>query len=195
MILSLLMIPTRSSRADIFGAGDAALLAQQVAQFVQDFTLDDKKWSDIKQRLQQVDNIAKTITQGKQAYSSIHSIVRCAKQIVTTARCLESYIDYLEEFGDNFRIDRAHIIYKSFCRRSNNLYKDVTKTLKSFDSLTDLKPLELLKAVDEATSELSESVSDMSEGSTNDMVQLCHGVVIDQIVDDNNRFRKLNIAS
>lgn len=191
----MLLIAPRPAHADLFGAGDAALLAQQIAQFIQDLSLDNKKWSDIKQRLQQVDNLAKTITQGKQAYSSIHNIVKSSKQIVNTAQKLESYIDYLEDFGDNFRIDRAYTIYKSFCRRSDNLYNDITKTLKSFDSLTDLKPLEMLKAVDEATTELSESVAAMSEQSSDDMAELCQEVAVNQVVEDNQEFKRLNIGS
>ena len=61
LLIALFSLTPSPSNADIFGAGDAALLAQQIAQFLQDLALDNKKWQDIRNRLKQVDDVAKTI--------------------------------------------------------------------------------------------------------------------------------------
>lgn len=195
LVCSMMFITPTISRADMTGAGDAALLAQQFAQFIQDFELDEKKWTDIEARLNEVHKITSTITKGSQAYTSVHNIYKSEKQIIRTYKDFERYISYLKEFGNNFQITRAHSIYNSFMRRSKTLLDDASKTLKIFEGLHDLKPLELLNAVDGATTSVSESVTEMRASSTEEVATICHEAAMEQVVEENQKFKKLNIGS
>lgn len=179
--------------ADATAAGDAALLAQQIAQFIQDLGFDAAKWKDVEKRLREVRDIYKTISKGTQAYSSVNNILDASKQIIRTGKTLDSYRSYLMEFGDNFKIDRCYYIYKRFMRQTGNLFEEVQKTIRSFDKLTDLKPLELLAAVDDATSTLSAVVEDLGDDAKNETVNLCFNAAMESNVENNQKFYSLRI--
>ena len=189
--LSSLFISTPC--ADATAAGDAALLAQQIAQFIQDLGFDSAKWRDVEKRLKEVRDIYKTISKGTQAYSSVNNILNASKQIVRTGKTLDSYREYLIEFGDNFKIERSYYIYKRFMRQTTNLFEEVEKTIRSFDKLTDLKPLELLSAVDDATSSLSAVVNDLGAEAKNETVNLCFNSAMDNNAEKNHKFFSLRI--
>lgn len=179
--------------ADATAAGDAALLAQQIAQFIQDLGFDAAKWKDVERRLKEVRDIAKTISKGTQAYSSVNNIFNASRQIIRTGKTLESYREYLLDFGDNFKIERAHYIYKSFMRKTSNVFDEVQKTIKSFDKLTDLKPLELLQAVDDATSTVSVVIRDLGADAKADTAELCYDAAMDEVQEQNRKFYSLYI--
>lgn len=179
--------------ADATAAGDAALLAQQLAQFIQDLGFDTAKWKDVEKRLKEVREIARTISKGTQAYSAVNNIFKASGQIIRTGKTLENYRQYLMTFGDNFKIERAYYIYKRFMRQSGNVLDEVQKTISSFDKLTDIKPLELLQAVDDATSSVAAVVSDLGEDSKSETVDLCFNAAMDEVASQNQKFYGLQI--
>ena len=72
-------------------------------------------------------------------------------------------------------------------RQTANLFDEVEKTIKHFDNLRDLKPLELLQAIDEATSSVADAIATMEEEATEDTVGLCHDTAIDMVVEQNKK--------
>lgn len=180
---SSLFVSTPCADASI--AGDAALLAQQIAQFFQDFNFDLEKWQDVSRRLNEVKKLSRVLNNGSQAWTSVNNIINTSQQIVRCGEKIESYNRFLKRQSTAFRIERCHDIYIAFMRRSGNLYDEIQKTLKQFASLTDLKPLEMIQAVDAATTSFSETVTGMSDIATNSCVELCYSTVQDEIVDQN----------
>lgn len=195
LLIALFSLTPSPSNADIFGAGDAALLAQQIAQFLQDLALDNKKWQDIRNRLKQVDDVAKTITKGKNGYTSIKNIVSATDNTLHTLREIDWYIEYLTEFSDNFSINRAHYIYKDFVSRSNAIIKEVGVTIKSFDYITDVKPLELLDAMDKVTKQTSNQIAKESSTAIDELHALYKNNLYRNMARQYKEFKKLNIRS
>lgn len=180
-----LFISTPCAEATV--AGDAALLAQQIAQFIQDLCFDIEKWDDVADRLKEVRKISQIISKGSQAYSSLNNLKNSMKAVIRAGQKLEGMHDYLVTYGSNFRIDRALHIYNKFMRQTANLFEEVETTIKTFDSLRDLKPLELLQAIDDATSSVAGAVGDLEENAMDDTVGLCHDTAIDLIVEQNKK--------
>lgn len=179
--------------ADATAAGDAALLAQQLAQFIQDLGFDAAKWKDIEKRLKEVRDIARTISKGTQAYTAVNNILKASQQIIRTGKTLDTYREYLLSFGDNFKIERSYYIYKRFMRQTSNLFDEVQKTISAFDKLTDLKPLELLQAVDDATSSVSAVILDMGDDAKSETVDLCFMAAMDEVSLQNQKFYVMTI--
>lgn len=185
--------PCAEAQWYVEAAMEAALLAQQIAQFLGDLSYDIEKWSDVERRLKELWNISKTISNGVQAFSSVNNVIKASEQITRTAKSIESYQKYLLTFGDSFKIERSYYIYKRFLRQTTNIFDEVQRTIKSFDRLRDAKPLQYLRAVDNCTSELAVVVMDLGEDSKSETVELCFSAAMDEVAAQNQTFYQLNI--
>lgn len=193
--MSMLLVSTPCAEAQWYAeaAAEAALLAQQIAQFLQDLGFDSEKWHDVEKRIREVRDIAKTVSGGKQAYTSVNNILKASEQIIRTGRTIESYQQYLLSFGDNFKIERSYYIYKRFMRQTTNLFDEVEKTIKSFDRLRDTKPLQYLRSVDEATSAVMSVVLDLGIEAKDETVDLCFMAALDEVSLQNQKFYTTSI--
>lgn len=195
--IPLTLVPTNCAKATI--AGDVALLAQQIAQFLNDWDFDLAKWKDYADKFKQLEKIANTIAEGSQAYSTIKSMGKTIKMIERCGRDAKNYITYLEKFGSNFRIDRAYSIYTGFNRRTSTLYTDITKTIENItsyatkfgDQSTSVSPVEMLKACDEALDEFAGVIVQSSDETKSQLGQLCLQTSIDESCESNAEFLEL----
>lgn len=191
----LMFTPTHCAKASLIG--DAALLAQQVAQFLNDFSFDNAKWADFANKFKQLGKIVKVISNGSQAYSTMRSIEKSVKLITSTGEDCYRFISYLEKYSTNFRVDRAYNIYNGFNRLSSSLYSDISKTLTSFldltkqsgsQSSTGFSPLEYVKAVDEVLAEFSGSLVESVDETKLALVDMCVKTSVDNSCSDNADF-------
>ena len=195
--IPLTLVPTNCAKATI--AGDVALLAQQICQFLNDIDIDVAKWKDYAEKFKKLEKIAKTIAEGSQAYSTIKSMTKTIKLIERCGRDAVNYINYLEKFSSNFRIDKAYSIYKGFNRRTSTLYSDITKTIenitsyakKSGDESTSVSPVEMLKACDEALDEFAGVIVQNSDETRSRLGGLCLQTSIDDSCQSNADFLEL----
>lgn len=196
--IPLSLIPVNCAKASV--AGDVALLAQQIAQFLNDWDFDTNKWKDYADKFKQLERITNTIANGSQAYSTIKSIGKTVKMIERVGRDAESYINYLEKYSSNFRIDRAYSIYKGFNSRTSRLYKDISKTIENIasysvkgsgDHSTSVTPLEILKATDEALDEFAGVISQESDITKDALANICIQTSIDESCDQNREFLEM----
>ena len=192
---SLLCVSTPCVKAQWYAeaAAEAALLAQQIAHFLQDWGFDMEKWNDVEKKLREVRDIAKTVSKGSQAFTAVNNIIKASQQIINTGKTIESYQKYLLAFGDNFKIERSYYIYKRFMRQTTMIFNEVEKTIKSFDSLRDTKPLKYLQAVDNATSEVTSVIIDMGADAKNETVDLCFTAALEETAAQNQEFYVISI--
>ena len=78
-------------------------------------------------------------------------------------------------------------------RQTTMIFNEVEKTIKSFDSLRDTKPLKYLQAVDNATSEVTSVIIDMGADAKNETVDLCFTAALEETAAQNQEFYVLSI--
>lgn len=190
--MPLLFVSTPCARAQWFAeaAAEAALLTQQIAQFLQDLGFDADKWADVERRLKEVRNIAVTVSRGSQA---VKNIANASGHIIRTGKTLVAYQEYLLEFGDNFKIERSYYIYKSFMRRTANVLDEVQTTVSSFERLRDTKPLQYIRSVEKATNSVSVVIRDLGDDAKADTAELCYDAAMDEVQEQNRKFYSLII--
>ena len=198
------IVPVQKAEAQYLlaeAAADAALLAQQIAQFLNDWDFDVAKWKDYADKFKELEKIVNTLEDGSRVYSTVHQMGVTLKHIERVGRDAENYINYLEKYSTNFRVDRAYSIYKGFNRRTSNLYKEISKTVesiydfanKSGDQSTSVSPIKMLNAVNEALEEFSNSVSEDSDRVKGELADLCLQTSIDESCEQNKEFLQLNV--
>lgn len=203
--IPLLFLPC--NRADAFfrlaaeAAADAALLAQQIAQFFQDFDMDLKKWEDYADKFKELQRMAKIFDTGSQAYTTINSMSKTVKLITRCGRDAERYITYLEKNSTNFRIDKAYSIYQGYNRRTAALCTDFSNTLKNLSeyakamsksSSPSVTPTEVLSSVNETLDQFTCVITDESDKTRSQLKELCLQTSIDESCKDNADFLEMN---
>lgn len=191
----LMFTPTHCAKASL--VGDAMLLTQQIAQFLNDWDFDKAKWADFADKFKQIGKIVKVVSNGSQAYSAMRSIEKSVKLIVSTGEDCYRFISYLEKYSTNFRIDRAYDIYSTFNSLSSSLYSDISNTLKSFleltkqpgsQSSTSFSPLDYVKAVDEVLAEFSGTLMESVGETKLALVDMCVKTSVDNSCIENADF-------
>lgn len=202
--ISLIFLPC--NRAEAFfrlaaeAAADAALLAQQIAQFFQDFDMDLKKWEDFADKFKQLEKMSKVFDNGSQAYTTINSMSKTVKLITRCGRDAERYITYLEKNSTNFRVDRAYSIYQGYNRRTASLCKDFSNVLKNLSeyanamgksSSPSVTPTELLSSVSETLDQFTCVITDESDKTREMLKDLCLQTSIDESCKENAEFLEM----
>lgn len=177
LIVGGLLCNTQSAKADLFGIVDAAnsaetaaLLAQQIAQFGQDFALGYENVSgftsmmaDIDKKVNDAQRIAQTLYKGKQTLDNINKVCQTMKKATSFARRCDSYKRYLENFGDNFNYLRVGYIVKNFNSRTMSLFNNAEDVFRSIAKLDNVSGKELFEAITKVSDELSDQIDAETE--------------------------------
>ena len=187
-----LLVSTPCAEAQWYAeaAAEAALLTQQIAQFLQDLGFDIEKWSDVEKRLKEVRNIAKTVSQNSQSFKNI---ANATDHVIKTGKAIVSYQEYILTFGDNFRIERSYYIYNRFMRQTTYLIDEVQHTIQSFDRLRDAKPLQYVRSVNDATESVATIIQEMGDEAKTETAELCFKVAQDEVAAQNQKFFSLRM--
>lgn len=180
----MLFIPSGVGRADLFGAADYALLLQQMAQFAQDDLISRDGNRELAARLRKIKQIASTIQNIGAAGSAMQSIMDVADCGIRMKRAydeMDSYINYMKNFGSNFRLTNLNGIYYSFQARTSNV---INSCLKAYSSLVQMfddtaEPLDLMTLMNKMKEDTEKKNDSDAEEVTTRGAEMCVDVASD----------------
>lgn len=172
-----------SAKADLLGVGDAALLAQQILQYIQDLNIGNNSeqgfkqlYDNIKKGVAGLQNILNVFDANKKGVRTFRNVAELTRKIAHTAEDISDYVEYLGTIGDDFEISRCYNLYRSFRSRTEYIMSDLSSILDTMRSLstTDGEGTSFLDAIDKAivnANTLIDCVSDECLSNLADMVR------------------------
>ena len=166
---------------------------QQIIQHATDQNRTEWSENNITARIAELDRYSSYLMQGGQYFSCLNDIGESWKIIRATIEELASYKSYLEVSGNEFSISSADMIYRNFADVTKELYDNLDNQIKGMRNFKQLRPLEVLEALDEMASSLAGTVISMRTESITRMADLCYQVSVSNMVESNRRFMSMDI--
>lgn len=141
---------------------DGALLAQQMAQFVQDMDMHSETMKDIREKAQklyeQQQKVYELTMKGKQAYNSVKSIDSSIRRITELITSTSERYDYIRKYGSANDIQKASMIMKAVNRNTRILLSETKYTLSEIKYLKDCSSKEQMDMIDKILEELNTEI-------------------------------------
>ncbi len=159
---------------DLLNAGqDAALLAQQYAQFLQDMSIHiDQKMDFIEKTMKFINetrNVYNRISDGKRALTSINSIAYSSERIIRLIGDTKQRYDNICRYGNASDVQKALRVLHAVQNDTKGLYYEVLGSLSDLKNLQEVTGIELLSAVSDMSDQLHNEVTRISQSSKRQM--------------------------
>lgn len=201
LVVSGLCYCPKKSKADMFGVSDAALLVQQILQYVQDLDISDltnlnlgQLTKDIENKVNGLTRIIKIFESSSQGVKTFRNIAELTKKVARTTRDINNYIQYLSNFGDDLDITRCYYIYKAFERRTQYILKDLKSVLDTLKKLDSNEGTGLLETIDSCISNAQSLIDCVSDGSMDELKEIVHTMKMEEQAEKSNQMSNLVIC-
>lgn len=181
LVMSGLCYCPRKAKADLFGVSDAALLIQQVLQYVQDMDISDltnlnlgQLTKDIENKVNGLTRIINIFESSSQGVKTFRNIAELTKKVARTTRDINNYIQYLSNFGDDFEITRCYYIYRAFDSRTQYILNDLKSVLNVLKKLDSNEGTGLLETIDNCIVNANSLLDCVSDGTMSELNEIVH---------------------
>ena len=114
-----------------------------------------ERYNNMKEKLQDIQNIIAIYNLGAATYNEIEAIVKLNKMIINDAQMFSQIFDYINQAGFDFEtVVLAKNIWKGFTNISTVLTKTAGQEMKDFGRFKQSDPLQLLTMLQELTADL-----------------------------------------
>lgn len=176
---------------------DFALLAQQILQFIQDWSAWSKQFDSLDEQKEVFENV-------KNAINRVIDVVYTAKTVTTGVKELKEISDYYIETVDEILELKSYInehgslndlqsfirMEKRFSQNCGSLINASSIVIESVKRMKDSEPIEYLRLVTDTVHELRLNVAYHRSSCMQAMMTLYDNIRIDQTVADNEAFLK-----
>ena len=142
LAVSALVYSPKPAKADMFGVTDAALLVQQILQYLQDFDISELSqlnFSDlldeINKKTKGLQKIVNIFENGQQGIQTFNNITEVSRNLIYTTQQVDYYMKYVGALGDDFDISRCYTIYKKFHTKTKLVFRQMERTIASLQKL------------------------------------------------------------
>ena len=176
--------------------GDAAILAQQILQYLNDIEMDLQQWDYIEEKVDKVAHISRIIDATSKAYTSVNSISKTIETAASFVSHSKMYYNYLATCGSNFRVLNCGRMINSFWDSTVMMEQEVVGTLNTFSNLLSSvasSPKEQADVADKVGDQFKIAVLDRMNASQMALDQYIHQTALDNAAKSNQNFLKLRI--
>jgi uncharacterized membrane protein YgaE (UPF0421/DUF939 family) len=201
LVVSGLCYCPKKSKADMFGVTDAALLVQQVLQYVQDLDISDltnlnlgQLTKDIENKVNGLTRIINIFESSSQGVKTFRNIAELTKKVARTTRDINNYIQYLSNFGDDFEITRCYYIYRAFDSRTQYILNDLKSVLNVLKKLDSNEGTGLLETIDNCIANANSLLDCVSDGTMSELKEIVHSKKMEEQAEKSNQMSNLVIC-
>lgn len=187
MVIAGLLAGGREAKADVTGAADAALLLQQILQYVQDFDIGNLTDENLQALVRSVDDRARGMKRiidlcdaGQKGFGTFNNVIEATRMVARTTSDVQYYIDFISRIGDDYDITQCYYLYRTFTNRSKLVLSDMKSTLATLSKIESSEPMAYMEAIDKVLSKAIASIDYIS----NDCISSMKGIVRDKMNDE-----------
>lgn len=189
--LPLLFRPTVCAKATIAGDGaTAALLIQQIAQFVQDLDIGSFTIADLNEKWDRVERITQIVADGKKAYTTTKSIGKIFDLVKRCQYDCISFFNFLKRNSNGgLRLTNAQSLYNTFEHYTGAIMEEGSQILENVTTLfAGGSANDIMQSISNTLDEVQTAVSTQYEQLKTQMIELCSAETREQVTEENGNF-------